>query len=195
MDRLQMRYKKSPPHASQKRLFGQTEIYLMGTLSANPVYWFRSKCGISDSTGSRRAQVDKRTSGAVYVLFRREVVFGWACEQLLHFVYQLQNAPMPHGSGRSEWHWNFNPIFGTWFLWLAVSHGWHFGWYWHWGAYFLPFVWLDGFLWLLLFRFLGWALCGLFLWGVYKMGGIEAFSALVDALGGWAFEAVKNFSM
>lgn len=150
----------SPAHASQNRLFGQTEAYLMGVLGVNPIDWFRSKWGISDKTMARRAQVDKDVKGAVYVLFSRQILWGWTCEQFVHFVYALQHAPMKKGTGRTEWYWNFNPVFGTAFLWATWRADLVFEWYWYVGGYLLPFVWIDGLLWLAFFRFLGWSLCG-----------------------------------
>ncbi len=149
----------SPAHASQRRLFGQTNAYLMGVFGLNPIDWFRSKWGISDKTTARRAQVDKDRPGVVYVLFSRQILWGWACEQLVHFFYQLQHAPYRKGTGRTEFYWNFNPIFGSCFLYFTVRDGLVFEWYWYACGYLLPFVWIDGLLWLIFFRILGWALC------------------------------------
>lgn len=121
----------------------------MGVVGANPIDWFRSKWGISDKTAARRAQVDRDRPGMVYVLFSRPILWGWLCEQLVHFVYQLQNAPFRKGTGRTEFFWNFNPIFGSAFLWFTWREGLIFDWYWYAGGYILPFVWIDGLLWLL----------------------------------------------
>lgn len=150
----------SPSHASQGRLFGQTGAYLMGSV----FHPYKNKWGISDRTDLRRAQVDKDVTGDVYTIFGRQIFYGWFCEQFVHFIYQLQRAPMKNGSGRMEWYRTFNPIFGSLFLWFT----WDFDfagaeWYWkpiaQFNAYLSPFIWIDGLLWLVFFRLLGWAFC------------------------------------
>ena len=152
----------SPAHASQGRIFGQTGGYLMGSIR----YPFRNKWGISDATKLRRAQVDKDVAGAVYTIFGREILYGWVCEQFVHFIYQLQNAPMKKGTGRTEWYRTFNPIFGSAFIWGTWQYGLEVEWYWKGLAYLCPFIWIDGLLWLILFRLLGWAFCGVLLWAI-----------------------------
>ncbi len=164
-------FKLSPAHKSQDRLLGETSGYLMGAV----LYPLKSKWGISDKEKLRRAQVDKDVSGPVYTVFSREIIFGWTCEQLVHFIYHFQNAPMSKGTGRTEWYYNLNPVFGTAFLWFTYNHGQYFEaltgfklsiWY-NALAYLCPFIWIDGFLWLVLFRLIGWALAACLLFGIY----------------------------
>ena len=145
-------FKVSPAHASQGRIFGQTGAYLMGSI----VYPFRNKWGISDRTDLRRGQVDKDVTGPVYTVFCREIMFGWTCEQFVHFIYQLQNAPIKKTTGGTEWFYNFSPIFGSFILWALFRLQIQVEWYWKAVAYISPFVWIDGLLWLILFRLLGW---------------------------------------
>lgn len=154
-------FKLSPSHASQGRLLGETGGYLMTAM----LFPLKSKWGISDAEKLRRQQVDKGVFGPVYTVFSRVIMFGWTCEQFVHFIYHFQNAPMSKGTGRSEWFWNFNPIFGSVFFFFTWNHaqevyqacGVHIKWYFNLLAYLFPYIWIDGLLWLLLFRLLGWA--------------------------------------
>lgn len=153
----------SPGHKSQGRLFGETQAYLMGST----VYPFRNKFGISDRTDLRRAQVDKDVKGPVYTVFSRVILFAWVCEQAVHFLYQMQRAPMKKGTGRTEWFYTLNPVFGTALIWFS----WHTGFY-FWPVayvlgYCLPFVWVDGLIWLLAFRLSGWGLAAGMAWAIY----------------------------
>ena len=198
MKRKDNTFRFSPSHASQGRLFGVTQLYLMGSW-LNPL---KSKCGISDSPNARRAQVDKDVAGAVYILFSRPVLFGWACEQFVHFIYHLQHAPLKRGTGRTEWYWNFNPLIGTAFLAASVLNGWHTTWWAHWLAFFTPFIWLEGLLWVLTFRFIRHltvvaALC-VFVVVAGKYAGfdgalfLKCFFSVLRAWAGYAFEFAKN---
>jgi hypothetical protein len=166
-------FRLSPAHASQGRLFGQTGAYLMGSI----IYPFRNKWGISDRADLRRAQVDKDVTGPVYTVFCREVFFGWTCEQFVHFAYQWANAPIKKTTGGTEWYYNLNPVFGGFVLWLTWNYGIQIRgaigvdlktqWCINALAFLCPFVWIDGLLWLVFFRLLGWGLCagvGYMLW-------------------------------
>lgn len=156
-------FKFSPSHASTSRIFGETHGYLMGCV-VNP---FKSKWGISDKPQIRRSQVDKDVAGPVYTVFSREILWGWGCEQLVHFLYHFQNAPFKKGTGRTEWFLNFNPVFGGFVFWLTWNYGAQIRefigvdlktqWAVNALSFLFPFIWIDGWLWLVLFRLLGWA--------------------------------------
>lgn len=165
-------FKVSPAHASTSRFFGETHGYLMGCI-INP---FKSKWGISDKPQIRRAQVDKDVAGPVYTIFSMEILWGWMCEQTVHFLYHFQNAPFEKGTGRTEWFWNFNPIFGGVMFWLTWNHGQELRelagidlrtqWIGNGLCFLCPFIWIDGLVWLLFFRFLGWGLAAGLLWAL-----------------------------
>lgn len=146
------RFRQSPAHRSQKRLLGETGAYLLGSLYRP----FRNKWGIGDEIEKRRAQIDADVSGPVYTVFGRHIMFGWACEQFVHWFYQLQHAPLKKSTGRLEWYYTINPIFGTGFLWACAENGLCLDWGWFLLAFVSPFVWIDGLMWLVLFRFLNW---------------------------------------
>lgn len=165
----------SPSHASQGRIFGETGAYLMGSI----IYPFRNKWGISDRANLRRSQVDKDVTGPVYTVFSRVIMFGWTCEQFVHFAYQLQNAPIKKTTGGTEWYYNLNPVFGGFVFWLTwnyggvleVATGFKIKWYFNVLAFICPFVWIDGLLWLIVFRLFGWFTCagmGYMLWMFVK---------------------------
>lgn len=168
-------FKFSPSHASQGRLFGETGGYLMTAM----IHPLKSKWGISDAEKLRRAQVDKDISGPVYTVFSRVIMFGWTCEQFVHFIYHFQNAPLEKGTGRTEWFYNFNPIFGGLCFWIT----WNYGlviherfditlktiWMCNIPAFIFPYIWIDGLIWLLAFRLLGWAAAAGMAWGTWKL--------------------------
>lgn len=184
-------FKTSPAHRSQGRLLGETGAYLFGSF----LYFWKSKWGISDKTATRRAQVDKDVAGVVFCVFSREILFGWHCEQLVHWLYQWQNAPMRKGTGRSEWFLNFNPCVFAVMLWLTWRNGALFDWYFYLPAW-LPFVWLDGLLWLLLFRFLNWMFAVAMLWAIdllLKLGLCEFAANVCKILYGWAAQFWNYF--
>lgn len=165
-------FKFSPGHASTSRVFGETHGYLMGCV-INP---FKSKWGISDKPQIRRTQVDKAVAGPVYTIFSREILWGWMCEQTVHFLYHFQNAPFSKGTGRTEWFINFNPVFGGFVFWLTWNHGAELRelagislktqWGINAACFLFPFIWIDGLLWLLFFRLLGWGLAVGLLWAL-----------------------------
>lgn len=134
------------------------------------LYIFLSKWGISDKTSVRRAQVDKGIFGPVKTVTSAQVPFGWQAEGLVHFLYFLFNVTrwMPGAfkgsTGRTEIFFNVNPIFGFGFLWAC--HIWHFTPdYWQLGCAFVsPFFWVDGWLWVQVFRGLAWVLAGALLY-------------------------------
>ena len=138
-----------PSHASQQRLLQTTCVYVMHNF---PYFWL-NKFGISDKPGARRKNVSETAPGYVFYLFAPNLLYGWECEGFVHTLYALQRVRFK-GSGSSEWFMVFSPIVGTSFLiachYLHISPSLK----WYALAYFTPFVWLDGLLWLLIF-FLG----------------------------------------
>lgn len=113
-----------------------------------------NKFGITDHVKARQKNVSETTAGFVFPIFAPTIAFGWECEQFVHGLYSLQNYRLSKGSGRSEWFIVFSPVVGT--SLLIASHYLHFylGWKVYGLAYFTPFVWWDGWLWLLIFSFL-----------------------------------------
>lgn len=149
-----------PAHQSQNRLLQETEVYMMSIV----LYIFLSKFGISDKTSTRRAQVDKGIIGPVATITSAQVPFGWQAEGLVHFLYFLFNVRrwMPwafrKSTGGTEIFFNANPICGTLFLYSCHLAGirpenWQIG-----LAFLFPFIWLDGWLWVQIFRGLSFAL-------------------------------------
>lgn len=145
--------KKSPAHVSQKRLLGETHVYLMH----NAPYIWKSKFGITDHTDNRRRDVDETTDGAVFYLMPPcQIPFGYQAEGFVHSVYAWANAPFKEGSGRSEWFVNVNPIVGSAVFYLSVTFHFPLPW-WGWLLVFIsPVIWLDGLLWLLFFVVFWW---------------------------------------
>lgn len=155
-------------HRSQTRFLGKTFNYLF----LNFPLFFINKFGISDQTKTRVKQVDESTFGAVGMITSAELLYGYQAEQFVHSLYFLQNwyrilqaiglGAFWQGSGHTEWFLNFSPIVGfcAWYL----NHRFGLGLitedflYWKYERlglfFFTPFVWLDGLLWLLLFRLL-----------------------------------------
>lgn len=143
-----------PAHQSQDRILQETEVYLMSIV----LYVFISKFGISDKTTTRRAQVDKSIVGPVKTIACAQVPFGWQAEGFVHFLYFFFNvvrwvpSAFKGSTGRTELFLNANPAFGVVFLWcchlsgivptpIAVAM-----------AFVSPFIWIDGLIWLMLFR-------------------------------------------
>lgn len=164
---------RAPKHKSENRLLQETRVYLMSNF---PVFW-KSKFGISDNTTARRANVSDTTFGLVFTVLSFDLPFGKKLEGLVHWIYRELNKPFRRGSGRTEWFLNINPLFGLFFVWLMWRTGLRPDWYVWALAFFTPFVWLEGLLWLLLFRFLGWALCVFLLFLIDKLGGFGIFEA------------------
>jgi hypothetical protein len=147
-----------PAHQSQNRLLQETEVYMMSIV----LYIFLSKWGISDKTSARRAQVDKGIVGPVKTVTSAQVPFGWQAEGLVHFLYFLFNVTrwMPGAfkgsTGRTEIFFNVNPVFGFFFVWAChvlkfTPENWQIA-----CAFISPFVWVDGWLWVQVFRGLAW---------------------------------------
>lgn len=147
-----------PAHQSQNRLLQETDVYLMSIV----LYIFLSKFGISDKTSVRRAQVDKGIVGPVSTIASAQVPFGWWAEGLVHTLYFLFNVTMwmpwafKGSTGRTEIFFNANPIFGFAFLWGChevnfTPENWQI-----WCAFLSPFVWIDAWLWVQLFRGAAW---------------------------------------
>lgn len=152
-------FQYSPAHVSQKRILGETKVYVMHNI---PVF-VASKFGITDHVKARRKDVSESTPGYVfYILPPALVPWGWNGEQLVHLLYCWANLrnfiPFWWGSGRSEWFLNINPIvgYGVWYLCE------HFGaerlllgrelLWWEWlFVFFSPLIWLDGWLWWIIF--------------------------------------------
>ena len=168
--------KQSPAHRSQNRLLGETGAYLFGSV----LYFWKSKWGISDKTATRRAQVDKDVAGVVFCVFSREILFGWHCEQLVHRIYGALNAPMKTGTGRSEWFVNVNLLLGTALFCGTVWEGIVLNWYWYALGFWTPFVWIEGLLWLLLFRFLNWCFAVALFWAIDRVWQFGLFDFFVS---------------
>lgn len=148
-----------PAHQSQNRILQQTEVYLMSPI----LYVIINKWGISDQTKTRRSQIDKAITGPVKTITSAQVPFGWQAEGFVHAVYFWCNVRrwFPFAfrvDCGTELFFNANPIFGFAFLWCCHKTGYHPE-NWMIGCSFIsPFIWLDGFLWVQVFRGLGWAL-------------------------------------
>lgn len=137
----------SPAHASQGTLLQQVQVYVMHNL---PFFWL-NKFGISFKTKTRRANVSETTPGYVFYFCNPELEFGWHLEQFIHWLYRWQNYHFWVGSGRSEWFFVFSPIVGTGALFICHYAHLSVGFKVHALLYFCPFVWLDAYLWLLIF--------------------------------------------
>ncbi len=147
-----------PAHKSQSRLLQETEVYLMSIV----LYIFISKWGISDKTTTRRAQVDKGIVGPVKTVTSAQVPFGWQAEGFVHTLYFLFNVArwipgaFKGATGRTEIFFNANPAFGLAFLYVCntvdfAPGPWHVAF-----AFVSPFVWIDGWLWVQVFRGIAW---------------------------------------
>ena len=161
--------RSSPAHQSENRLLQETDIYLMSLV----LYVFFSKCGISDKTSVRRAQVDKGIAGAVKTVTCAQVPFGKAAEGLVHTLYYLFNVSrwfpgaFARASGRTEIFLNANPVIGICFLW-ACNHYEYTPEIWQVCAVFVsPWVWIEAWVWVQIFRFMGWAFAAALAFGVY----------------------------
>jgi len=161
--------RSSPAHKSTDRLLQETDIYLMSLV----LYVFFSKCGISDKPSVRRAQVDKGIFGPVKTVTCAQIPFGKAAEGLVHTLYYLFNVSrwfpgaFAKASGRTEIFLNANPVCGFAFVWACHVSGstpdpWLSA-----CAFVSPFVWFDVWLWVQIFRFMGWALAIALAFGVY----------------------------
>lgn len=141
------KFKKSPAHVSQQRFLQATQVYVMHNI---PIFWL-NKFGISDHSRARSRNVSETTAGYVFHLFAPTLEYGWHIEQFVHRFYKFQNVHFLTGSGRTEWFVVFSPIVGTAVLILSFKYGISLTWKQYALAYFTPFVWLDGWLWLLIF--------------------------------------------
>jgi hypothetical protein len=140
-------FEQSPAHQSQKRLLQQTQVYLMHNI---PFFWL-NKFGITDYSKARRRNVSETTPGYVFYIFAPRLEFGWHLEQFIHRLYRFQNIHFWTGSGRTEWFLVFSPATGILFAfgcnYFSIQPDWRL----YVLAFFTPFVWWDGFLWLLIF--------------------------------------------
>lgn len=148
---------KHPAHQSQKRLLQQAEIYLMSII----LYVFVSKLGISDRTQERRSQVDKGITGPVKTVTSAQIPFAWQAEGFVHALYFWANVRrwFPWSfqfPGGTEVFVNANPIFGGLFLWYCHKTGFVAENWMVWGAFLSPWIWFDGWMWVQLFRVMGW---------------------------------------
>jgi len=149
------RKRQSPAHRSQDRILQETRVYVFHNI---PYFWI-NKFGISDNVKNRSRNVSETTAGFAFCFFAPTLAFGWECEQFVHTLYAPLNYVLKEGSGRSEWFIVFSPAVGTLFLFGAdylIDPVW-------WAyilAYFTPFVWWDGLLWLLIFAFARFLLYG-----------------------------------
>ena len=108
---MKRKFRKSPAHASQDRIFQETGVYLMHNV---PYFWI-NKFGISDNAKARRQSVSKSAPGYVFYIFAPKLLYGWECEQFVHTVYAWLNVPFS-GSGKSEWMLVFSPVVGSLFV-------------------------------------------------------------------------------
>ena len=134
--------KRSPHHQSQDRILGTTYVYCMSNW---PKVWV-SKFGITDHTKRRVQNVSETTFGTAYhIIPPFNLAYGYWCEQFVHGLYFLFNAPFRKGSGRSEWYLNLNPITCL-LVWMIAGNCLSRI---EWGALALsPVIWLDGLFWL-----------------------------------------------
>lgn len=167
---------KHPAHPSQNRLLQQSWVYLL----CNIPFIFMCKWGISDKPKTRVSQVDKSTIGDVKMVHSAGIPFAWQAEGLVRIMYCWSNvgniAPflLRGASGRTEWHLNINLIVGGAVWWFGshmgmVAHcfGSDLNWRWYALVIFFPVVWLDGLLWILIFRALGWFAAAVLLYGAW----------------------------
>jgi hypothetical protein len=167
-------------HVSQNRVLEQTFVYNMGNIP----FFFLVKFGVSDKTKNRRKDVSETTPGYVFTIAAFKLAFGYEVEQLIHGLYKLQNVHFWTGSGRTEWFFIFSPIVGTSMLFLNYhfdivalvnnSLGVDWGIWILFLSFFTPFIWWDGFLWLLIFRAINiLAVIGLVVFFWYALVNIE----------------------
>lgn len=140
-------FKSSPAHQSQSRLLQQTKVYVMHNF---PIFWL-NKFGITDHAKARRKNVSETTPGYVFHLFAPTLEFGWHLEQFVHRLYQFQNVHFWTGSGRTEWFWVFSPVTGSLFAIGANYFDIRVDLTYYVLAFFTPFIWWDGLLWLAIF--------------------------------------------
>ena len=157
---------KSPHHVSQNRFLQMTQVYVMHNI---PFFWL-NKFGISDHSDRRRRNVSETTPGYVFYLVSPHLEFGWHLEKFIHALYRLQNVHFWTGSGRTEWFFVFSPVVGTLVMMGSVYWNIPLTWKWYVGAYFMPFVWWDGWFWLAVFwlaRVIAWgAILLFFCWAI-----------------------------
>lgn len=145
---MKKRYRSSPSHKSQQRLLQETGVYVFHNF---PYFWI-NKFGISDNAKARRQNVSETAPGYVFYIFAPKLLYGWECEQFVHALYGWLNIPFA-GSGKSEWMLVFSPAVGTLFFFGVGYLQFPVVWWAYILAYFTPFVWWDGLLWLLIFAF------------------------------------------
>ena len=137
------------------------------------LYVFFSKCGISDKTKLRRAQVDKGVFGPVKTVTSANIPFGKAAEGFVHTLYYLFNVSrwipgaFRKASGRTEIFLNANPFFGCTFIWFCRHYGFAPNDLMVYAAFLSPFVWIEVWMWVQIFRFMGWAFAAALLWGAW----------------------------
>ena len=164
-----MAKRTSPAHQSQNRILQETDVYLMSLI----LYIIISKWGISDKTSVRRAQVDKGIAGPVKTVTSCQVPFGRAAEGFVHTLYYLFNisrwfpGAFKGSTGRTELFLNVNIIFGCAFLWGCHSLGVKPGAWTTLFAFISPWFWVDGWLWVQVFRFSAWVFAAALLYGAY----------------------------
>lgn len=152
--RKKVKRRKAPAHKSERRILGETYVYLMHNF---PHVWV-SKFGITDHTDARVRDVSDTTPGDVFYVFPpSQVPFGKAVEGFVHSLYSWANAPFNTGSGRSEWFLNINPLCFALFAYGCRVFGFDAPWYFYGVVFISPVVWLDGVLWLLFFTAFWWA--------------------------------------
>lgn len=139
--------KRSPHHKSQDRLLGTTKVYCMSNW---PKFWV-SKFGITDHAKARARNVSETTFGTAYhIIPPFNLFWGFWCEQFVHALYFIVNAPFRKGSGKSEWYINFNPVTCI-LLWSMFGN---FAPIYEWALIAIsPVIWLDGLFWLIVFYF------------------------------------------
>lgn len=146
---MKRKYRTSPAHKSQDRILQETRVYVMHNI---PLFWI-NKFGITDHTKQRSRDVSETTAGIAFHIFAPTLAFGWECEQFVHWAYSFLNYELKEGSGRQEWFVVFSPAVGTLFFFGVGYLQFPVVWWAYVLAYFTPFVWWDGLLWLLIFAF------------------------------------------
>jgi len=164
-----MAKRSSPAHQSENRLLQETVVYLMSLV----LYVIFSKCGISDQPSIRRAQVDKGVFGPVKTVTCAQVPFGKMCEGFVHTIYYLFNVSrwfpgaFAKASGRTEIFLNANPVIGIAFLWACNHFNYTPNPLLVLAVFISPFIWLECWAWIQIFRFLGWAFAAALAFGVW----------------------------
>lgn len=162
--------KWQPTHRSQDRILQNTGVYLMWNIP----FFMLNKFGISDTVGKRRKNVSETTPGIVFTVLSFNLAYGLEIEQFVHRLYKLQNVHFWTGSGRTEWFIVFSPIVGFSTLYVNWRFGFEFDDKILICAFFTPFVWWDGLLWLMLFWFFKIILIGVvFMFFVYAIAHIN----------------------